>query len=284
MSNLFTIEKGIHISSQQIELLGGKAHQQAVAAADGLPILNGVVLTTEIFPGQPWLEGQANKSIKEQAESTKHLLNNLGIDLTAALKNLPSQSFAVRSSANAEDLETASFAGSFTTKLNIPPDDIYSAIYEVWASTFSPRLRQYLIDRKLDDYWHKLRMAILIQPMVNPLLSGVALSHPLGKINDPLILVTAIRGLGERLVSGEAEPQTFFLERGTWAIVKQQDALDAEVIYEVSAEIGRTIEFLELQRGLAQDIEFAIDSTYTFILLQNRPIALRQSDSQINRK
>ena len=257
-------------------LLGGKAAQQVAAAADGLPVNGGLVITTEVFPGSDWLEKQRHNPAALQSEAVRSYLISQGIDLVEALRSLSSKRFAVRSSATSEDLESASFAGSFVTKLNVTTDDVFTAVYQVWSSTFTERVKQYLSDRGLADQWSTLKMAVLIQPMVSPVLSGVALSHPLGRPDSPYISVGVVRGLGEQLVSGEVTPQSFLLERGTYAIVEQQDALDTGVIYEVAGELGRTIEFLEIQRGGAQDIEFAIDTNYNFTLLQNRPIVRRQ--------
>ena len=279
MPSLVAIEKGKETTSRDLEVLGGKAFQQALAAADRLPVPKGLVLTTAAFPRRAWLEQQAGKTPDQQAKAVREHLKGLGVDLTEAIRRLPAQAFAFRSSATAEDLEVASFAGSFTTKLNVKLKDAFSAVYEVWASAFSHRVQQYLKDRGLDHHWEKLKLAILIQPMIQPLLSGVALSHPLGKPKHPHIFVGVVRGLGEPLVRGEVEPQTYLLERGTWAIIQQQDASDPDVIYEISAELGRTIEFLEIQRGAPQDIEFVVTRNYVFSLLQNRPIVPHQVQS-----
>jgi phosphoenolpyruvate synthase/pyruvate phosphate dikinase len=272
MPDLIDIEKGAVCSTTDVELLGGKAYQQALAAADNLPVLRGLTLTTDVFPGRLWLQEQAGKSSAQQAEAVREHLKHRGVDLVAALRRVTGSRFAFRSSGNAEDSEPASFAGSFVSKLNVRPEGCFSAIYEVWASTFTERVRQYMSNRGLAGQWETLKMAVLIQPMVSPLLSGVALSHPPGKPDDPNILLTMVRGLGERLVGG-AEPQSYSLERGTWAIVEQRDAIDTEIVYEAAAEIGRIIEFLELRRGAGQDIELAIDWKYELTLLQNRSIS-----------
>jgi pyruvate,water dikinase len=273
MPNLVKI-KGSEKSLADPQTLGGKAYQQALAASDELPVPDGIVLTTEAFPGGAWLKEGAQKTPQQQAEAVRKHLEELGIDLIEIVSQFSSKTFAFRSSATAEDLNVASFAGSFTTKLNVKPNEAFSAVYEIWGSTFSPRVRQYLTDLRLADKWDKLKMGILIQPMIDPILSGVGLSHSLGKQDDPFIVLTVVRGLGEPLVRGEVEPQTYFIERGTWAIVKQQNASDAHVIYEIADEIGRAIEFLEIKRGAPQDIEFAIDREYKFLLLQNRPIVM----------
>lgn len=253
-------------------LVGGKACQLSLAGGEGFPIPKSLVLTTEVFPGKAWLQQLADKAPTEQGTETRSYLQGLDVHLTSALSSLGQGRFAVRSSATSEDMETASFAGSFRTKLNVPEDDVFRAVYDVWASTFSKRVKQYMDDRGLSDDFAGLKMAVMIQSMIAPRLSGVALSHPLGKPDTPYISVGVVEGLGEPLVSGVVDPQTFLLERGTWTVVEYQDASAVDVIYEMAGQIGRTVMSLELSRGVPQDVEFAIDRDMRFVLLQNRPI------------
>ena len=271
--HLIRIENGTSQTDFDPQSLGGKAYQQALGAVDGLPVVDSLVLATSAFPGRSWVDQRIGNLSQEKAKDVKLLLDDLGIDLQSAVSPMcPGGLFAVRSSATFEDQEVASFAGSFETRLNTAPENIYSAVFDVWASTFTDRVEGYLRDRGLADQTQNLKMAVLIQPMIDPLVAGVALSHPLGRPSDPLIPVDIVRGLGEALVSGRATPQSFLVERGTWAIVELQNALDVPLIYEFASQIGRVVEFLEIARGTPQDIEFAIDSNHRFVLLQNRPI------------
>jgi pyruvate,water dikinase len=272
MHSIVILERGRNVANISPRLLGGKAYQLALAAADALPVPKSLVLTTELFPSRALLEALSTKPPSHQTEFVRRFLLERGIDLSSAIRTLQTPTFACRSSATAEDLAVASFAGSFTTRLQVPEERIHAAIFDVWASTFSNRVHDYMRNRSLEHLWDQLKMAVLIQPMVSPLLSGVGLSHPLGRPTHPYLLITAVRGLGEPLVRGDVEPQTCSIERGSWAIVEQQNVLDSDVVYEMAGEIGRTIEFLEIKRNAPQDIEFVIDHHLSFILLQNRPI------------
>jgi pyruvate,water dikinase len=276
MRDIIYIEKGKKIEKAFYEIIGGKAIQQALAAEENLPVLNGLVLTTEVFPGKSWLDIHEKDSYKDISKAVDDLLKKRNIDLYNALIPLKGKKYAVRSSATAEDLEIASFAGSFSTILNVKTINIFDAIYFVWQSAFSERVKKYFAFKKLNNY-ENIKMAVLIQPMLKPIISGVAFSHPLGKPEDPHIYVGIIRGLGERLVQGEVFPQVFSIERNTWRIIEQNDMRDSEIIYELASDIGRIIDYLEIKRGIPQDIEFAVEKNMEFILLQNRPIAKRIS-------
>jgi phosphoenolpyruvate synthase/pyruvate phosphate dikinase len=254
-------------------LLGGKAYQQLAAALEDLPVLPGTVLTTEAFPGRDWLLAQLHRPPSEQARAVERHLLSLRVDLPELLRSLPGRQFAFRSSANLEDSGAASFAGSFRTCLGIAPSDAYAAVYKVWASTFTPRVAQYVSDRDLSDGLAALRMAVLIQPMLDPLLSGVAFSHRLGQPDDPYVFVGIVRGLGEPLVEGRVNAQVYYIERGTWAIAAHDDAYDLPTVYECAGPLGRIVDHLEVARGAPQDVEFAIMHDLRLILLQNRPLA-----------
>src|SRR6266851_4704533 len=110
--------------------------------------------------------------------------------------------FAVRSSAVAEDLADASFAGQYETVLNVEgPDALREAIRAVRASAASARARQYAAAHGLEN---STGIAVLVQRMLAPQAAGVAFTaDPVtGRRGD--VVITAARGLGERVVSGEA--------------------------------------------------------------------------------
>lgn len=274
MVDTLRIAPGQQIPTPDAVILGGKAFQQALASSDGLPVVPAVVLTSCVFPGEQWLSEHPGK---DGGEAVREYLRKRHVDLVAELAWLGGPPYAVRSSATAEDLAEASFAGSFVSVIGVSNQNVYSAVYQVWASTFSERVHKYMSARGLDDRWDNLRMAVLIQPVVDSLLSGVALSYPLGQPQSPYISVGVVRGMGEQLVSGDVEPQTFLIERLSWALVECRDAIDTPLVHEFAAQIGRTVCRLETHRGQPQDIEFAISQNFDFCLLQNRPIAESRS-------
>jgi phosphoenolpyruvate synthase/pyruvate phosphate dikinase len=113
--------------------------------------------------------------------------------------------FAVRSSGTAEDLEDASFAGQYETILGVTLDDLPEAVSKVFGSADASRVSAYRDARgKASSGNTRPRMAVLVQAMVEADAAGVAFTaNPLtGKRNE--VVITAVRELGERLVSGAA--------------------------------------------------------------------------------
>jgi phosphohistidine swiveling domain-containing protein len=133
-------------------------------------------------------------------------------DLTRSI--VPGKRYAVRSSANLEDSEQHSFAGRFRSVLNVEGvDAICAAILDVWASTRDPSVQAYL--RKAGASEGSLKMAVLIQEMVPPVISGVSFSrNPI--TGASVVILEAVEGSGERLVQEGVTPDrwVFHGDRG----------------------------------------------------------------------
>jgi hypothetical protein len=149
--------------------------------------------------------------------------------------------------------------------LNVPVADVAAAVRRCWASAFSGQVQTY---RRSHGTAAEVAMAVLIQPMVKADAAGVAFSaDPVTGERDTCV-IDAVRGLGDRLVSGEASPD-HWLVRGTQASYESapERAVDADLALQVA----------ELARGVAahqeapQDIEWAFAGD-TLVLLQARPI------------
>jgi pyruvate, water dikinase len=199
---------------------------------------------------------------------------------------------AVRSSACAEDSEAASFAGQQETYLHVRgPDDLRARIRDCWASFFSERALFYREQKgSLDD----LGMAVVVQRMVEADVAGVLFTcDPVRKRHDRMV-IEAVLGLGEAVVSGQVTPDHYVLKRdGTvkrvrvhaqpYAIVSDPEGgiverelspevggaqkVDADVL----AELARIGDDLERRLGMPQDIEWAVQSGEIFVL-QARPV------------
>jgi pyruvate,water dikinase len=201
------------------------------------------------------------------------------VDIGPALNCLQSKYLAVRSSASIEDSRVASFAGSFDTLLGVKKDNVANAIFQVWLSGTQERIAGYATSRGLDLEVGDIRMAVLIQEQIDPLYAGIAFSHFLGQERDPYIFTSVVRGIGEPLVSGEVNGQSYWIERLTYRIARYRDAIDLADIYELAAKIGRTVERLEILRQGPQDVEYAVTNDYEFVLLQNRPMTKTYEDT-----
>ena len=131
-------------------------------------------------------------------------LETLGRELARLSADGP-PTFAVRSSALDEDGIAASFAGLHETELGRGVDEVEAAIRRCWLSLWSPAAVSYRARRNLP--FHGLAMAVVVQALIPAEASAVVFTrHPVTGRDD--VLINAIRGLGEPLVSGSATPET----------------------------------------------------------------------------
>jgi pyruvate,water dikinase len=224
--------------------VGSKAHTLARLMAAGFPVPPGFVVTHAAL--DDW-----ERAVPQ---------------MRAAVAALDAPSFAVRSSAAAEDLPGASFAGQYDTVLDVGADDVPAAVREVFASAGGPRVSSYLVasGRRAGTG----AMAVLVQPMVAAEVSGVAFTaDPLTGRRDEAV-VTAVRGVAEPLVSGEVEGEEWGV-RGDHAIRRRSAGavIDAHLARAVAALGRRVAELL----GTPQDIEWAVAGGVLH-LLQARPM------------
>jgi pyruvate,water dikinase len=209
---------------------------------------------------------------------------------------------AIRSSATAEDLPEASFAGQQETFLHVDgPDEVVRRVQECWASLFTPRAIYY---RVKNDFPHeKVRMGVVVQRMVDADRAGVLFTrHP--TTGDDRIIVEAAWGLGEGVVSGRVSPDNYVLSReGTvqdatiatkdTEIVRADDGqgtlerttdgrADDRVLDETHldrlAGLART---LEDHYGEPQDVEWAWEEGELFVL-QTRPVTTIKEPETMN--
>ncbi|MDE1798425.1 MAG: phosphoenolpyruvate synthase, partial [Candidatus Micrarchaeota archaeon] len=124
---------------------------------------------------------------------------------------------AVRSSATAEDLPEASFAGQQATFLNISGEaEVVQATKECWASLFEPRAIFYRVENKFDHM--KVGLAAVIQEMVQSEVAGVMFTVDPVTQDLGLVSIEAAYGLGEVVVSGSVTPDNYLVRKGTWRI------------------------------------------------------------------
>jgi pyruvate,water dikinase len=229
-------------------LAGNKAATLAVLRRAGFEVPPGVVVPADAL------------GVADELPQTVH----------AALRNRPELlgpgPWAVRSSSTAEDSEQASFAGQFETVLGVDASGLADAVLRVGRSGLSDRVKAYRGDRGPGS------MAVLIQPMIAAEAAGVAFTA------DPVsgrhrIVIEAVAGLGERLVSGAATPERWTVEDdGSIEAPAAATALKAEQ----ASAIGDLARKVEEHFGRPQDIEWAIANDILW-LLQARPITTLSS-------
>src|SRR5438105_7588828 len=302
------------IDQTQVEVVGGKgAHLGELSRIQGIRVPAGFCVTTDAFrrimKDAPSIDDPLERlsrlkpddreAIRALSAEIRRTLEGIAIpdDLAAAitrpLTRLGEQAaYAVRSSATAEDLPTASFAGQQDTYLNIVgPAAILQHVSRCWASLFTERAVTYRLRYAVDH--RKVHMAVVVQQMVFPQVAGILFTADPVTANRKVASVEASFGLGEALVSGlvnadmykvrdgevvakalatkklaiHASPAGGNREEAIGPERQEQPALtDAQVVR--LAQMGRRI---EAHFGHPQDIEWCLVDD-EFQILQNRPI------------
>lgn len=240
------------LPSNKTTAVGGKGGTLARLYQAGYPVPDGFVIAPEAF---------AHESLREDAWETiqRHL---------AVLRNGHRTPFAIRSSAFSEDSTHASFAGEFDSVLDVQHDaDIRRAIHTVRQSGQNERVQAYSQAQGLNGRHHQV--AVVVQKMVRAEMAGVLFTADPVSGSHAHMTGNFVRGLGDRLVSGEVTPETFTLSR-------------PKGVYEGPPEMkryGRALfklaQRLENELHGPQDIEWAVADGRVY-LLQARPITTMQ--------
>ena len=305
------------VGKDDIDAVGGKGASLGELAGAGLPVPPAFVVTAgtyrsfieetgiddDLFEAVD-VDSDDSSALKAAAERAEELI--LGTEMPEELKaeiletygNLDGGEFeeafvAVRSSATAEDLPDASFAGQQETFLNITREDLVERVKECWASLFTQRAIYY---REQQGFEHRaVDIAVVVQRMVDAEKSGVMFtSHP--STGAPEIIVEAAWGLGEAVVSGEVSPDNYRIDRES-GDVDEATIADKKTMCVKDPETGETAmkpvpddkrearvlddeeidslvaigEQVEAHYGEPQDVEWAIIDGEVF-MLQSRPI------------
>ncbi len=167
----------------------------------------------------------ASKAVREAVRSAK-IPWNLEVDIVGAYKKLGDMAkekvtfVAVRSSATAEDLPEASFAGQQETFLNVhTKEDLLNKVRECWGSLYTPRAIFY---REKQGFKHEdVKLAVVVQRMVHSETSGVMFSSD-PSTGEPEVLIEAGFGLGEAIVGGQITPDTYKVAQDTLEIIAKK--------------------------------------------------------------
>lgn len=265
MKNHFTVSLSDQ-AALDVHLAGSKAANLARLLQAGFPVPTGFVVIAAAF--EQFLA--ANNFDFVNATQEGIAVARFPEDIAEALRHefsaLGNISVAVRSSGIAEDLPGASFASQYETILDVKnADDLLVAVNRCWSSAFGKRVIAY---KKEHGQTGVSGMAVLVQQLVRADAAGVAFSaNPVtGDRNETV--VSAVRGFGELLVSGQVSPDEWTI-KGYSAIQLHgsENAITADQAKAV-ADLAKRVEKLF---GDPQDIEWAIAAGKLF-LLQSRPI------------
>ncbi|MDR3601500.1 MAG: PEP/pyruvate-binding domain-containing protein [Desulfosporosinus sp.] len=238
---------------EQTHLAGGKAGTLAHLSQKGYPVPQGFIIMPMAF--------EKDELIPEAWGQVQAYLKKIRQDGGES-------SFAVRSSALAEDSAMASFAGQFDTVLEVSTDnEVRKAIQTVRKSRHSKEVRVYSEAKGINESHD---MAVVIQQMVKADISGVLFTVDPVTGNRDEMAGNFIYGLGEKLVSGQVTAYVFKLRRktGIWRKGSYAGPLELKKFADQLAKLGNR---LEQEMGCPQDIEWAI-ACGTLYLLQSRPV------------
>ena len=301
--------------------VGGKGANLGELTRAGFPVPPGFVITSGAF-----LQAMAGGDVRVEmaralhhvdpddttaleavADHLRQLVRKVGVpdglrqqivDGYAQLGDLAGQPgdtvVAVRSSATGEDSADASFAGmneTFTNVLGI--DALLDAVIRCWASAYAPRVIAYRASQGLEG---EPAIAVVVQQMVASARSGVAFSVDPSTQDRAHLVIEAALGLGEVVVGGLVEPDTYVVDRAAHRVLRahigkqafaivaepggqerrvelsQTDSgkrvLDDDEILDLAALVQR----VEYHYGSPQDVEYAIDGAGAVFLVQSRPI------------
>lgn len=246
MKNLVLPFKGL--TAEQQPRAGGKGGTLARLMQAGYPVPDGFVILPDAFDG----EG-LEPDIWPQVESNLERLR----------KGDSQIAFAVRSSALSEDSARASFAGEFETVLNVRVDEeVRESIQRVYQSRLNERVRVYSEIKGIDPS-HEI--AVVVQKMIPADISGVLFTADPVLGSRTRMTGNFVHGLGESLVSGEADAHGFTYTRPKGIYDGPSDLKpQARRLYDLGIK-------LEDELGFPQDIEWAISDGRLY-LLQSRPI------------
>src|SRR5215471_16500048 len=283
------------IDKTQVALVGGKgANLGELSRIEGVRVPASFCVTTDAFrrimTTVPWIDDQLDRlsrldpddrlAIRTLSAEIRRALEGITIpdDLAAAITGSVTRlgaqaAYAVRSSATAEDLPTASFAGQHDTYLNVVGlAAILQHVSRCWASLFTERAVIYRLRNGIDH--RKVHMAVVVQQMVFSEAAGVLFTADPVTGNRKVASVEASFGLGEALVSGLVNADLYTVrddEIVARTLASHQDEAiltHAQVVR--LAELGRRI---EAHFGRPQDIEWCfIQADDEFLIVQSRPI------------
>ena len=312
MPNILWLEE---IRKEDIISVGGKGASLGEMASLGLPVPKAFVVTAQAFRRFlvethleeklvtlfERLDVEDNEALEKAAGHAKQLV--MKAEMSAVTKDEIKKAYrkmsdgnlivAVRSSATAEDLPDASFAGQQETYLNINGEAaLLDSVRKCWASLYGARAIYYRAKQGFDD--HTVNIAVVVQQLVHSEKAGVMFtSHPI--TGEPQTIIEGSWGLGEAVVSGSVSPDKYVFDQriekvidtlisnkkveiiadgdhGTKLVDVTPARQDAQVLSDAEvAKLAMYGKIAENHYGIPQDVEWGIVKG-TIYILQSRPI------------
>jgi pyruvate,water dikinase len=300
------------LGAGDVAIAGGKGANLGELAGAGFPVPRGFVVTASAYldamgeaqqrdalaRGEGTIDVADPAALEVESERLQALVCKAGLpadlrrEVLAAYAELGKPRVAVRSSATAEDTADTSFAGMNQTFTNVEGDDaLLTRIVDCWASLFGARVVAYRANRGLTG---EPAIAVVVQEMVASERSGVMFTADPTGIEDRIVIEGAF-GLGEVVVGGQVEPDSFVVDKHSLRILDRRigtkghavvadpdggervvelapaDAARATLADAEVADLARLGLDIERHYGAPQDVEWAI-AQQTVYVLQSRPI------------
>jgi len=319
------------LSKDSIPVAGGKGANLGEMYNIGLPIPPGFVITAptyKLFTEKTkikdkilkLLEGlnvENNTQLQSVSKKIQKLISSTPVPKDMAKEIMDSYAkmgigkeevfVAVRSSATAEDLPSASFAGQQATFLNVKGKrELIKAVSGCWASLFTARAIYYRVKNGFDH--SRVYIAVVIQKMVNSSKSGIMFTINPSNNEANELVIEAIFGLGEFIVGGEVNPDFYAIEKSNLKIkkvevkakdyglfrndkgkntkkklspeLKRQQVLSIKQIQDL-ASLGRRI---EKHYGKPQDIEWAVENEKLYIVQSRAITTFKKEEEKVEEK
>jgi len=264
------ISRILDLRASDVAGAGGKGANLGELTCAGFPVPDGFVLTTTAYAVAARAAGVDPRDPAAAAERLRaapvpRVIADTARDAFTALGGGP---VAVRSSATAEDLPGASFAGQQDTILSVTSEEaLLDAVRRCWASLWNERAVAYRAVNGIDDA--TVALAVVVQRMVDAAVAGVLFTaHPVTGTRRHAA-IDAVRGLADALVSGAVDPDHYLVDARSGRVMDRRgDALDDARLQELAAMGVR----VETHYGTPQDIEWAVDHGGKLWLVQSRAI------------
>ncbi|MEE9491457.1 MAG: phosphoenolpyruvate synthase [Dehalococcoidia bacterium] len=257
------------VDKNDLSLVGGKGANLGELTKAAIPVPPGFIVTTEsyfLFLDESALRGQIEEILEPLNTDDSEQLSQVSAGIKEVIANatMPQRVadeireaygklgglVAVRSSATAEDLPEASFAGQQRTFLNVEgEEEVIAAVQGCWASLFEARAIFYRHEQGLDHL--KVGIAVPVQRMVQSEAAGVMFTvEPL--TNEDKIAIETVYGLGEAIVSGEMTPDLYLVSKGDFGILEKRIAKQDWQLVK-SPEGGGDIEEANIKLPVSED-------------------------------
>lgn len=301
-----------NIRRKDVALVGGKTSSLGELFSMGLPVPDGFAITAEAYkyfirenqldadirtilrsrdPRKIKELGKAGKAIRDMVR-TSTMPADMEKQILASYRALGSRFVAVRSSATAEDLPDASFAGEQESYLNVDEINLIKRVKDCFASLFTDRAISYREDKKFDHF--KIYLSVAVEKQIFSKASGVMFTLDPDSGHKNFIVINGSYGLGDYIVQGRVTPDEFWIFKHSGRLIDKKlgkkNVMEIRSIFGVKQKripkgmqqafcisdreaetLGSYAKQIEKHYGCQMDIEWAKDNDNKIYIVQARP-------------